>query len=132
MRRVSGTCTLHLVMGRISVTASMSCSEPMSHERLRPGAADARSSGARALRVRDRGHHVGDAWPRRHRAHAGPPGDARLPVGGMPGGLLVAHVDDANAFVEAAVVDRLDVAAAEGEEVRHAVPCSACATSRPP
>ena len=30
MRRASGTCTLHLVMGRMSVTQSMSCRLPMS------------------------------------------------------------------------------------------------------
>jgi hypothetical protein len=33
------------------------------------------------------------------------------------GRLLVAGVDDADAFVEAAVVDRQDVAAAQGEDV---------------
>ena len=55
------------------------------------------------------------------RAHAGPPGHARVAVGGVAGGLLVAHVDDADALVEAAVVDGLDVAAAEREEVRRAV-----------
>ncbi len=35
-RRASGTWTLHLEMGRISVTESMSCSEPMSHSALGP------------------------------------------------------------------------------------------------
>ena len=35
--------------------------------------------------------------------------------------LLVAHVDDADALVEAAVVDRHDVPAAEREDVRHAL-----------
>ncbi len=30
MRRVSGTCTLHFVIGFMSETQSMSCSEPMS------------------------------------------------------------------------------------------------------
>ncbi len=39
----------------------------------------------------------------------------------MTGGLLVAHVDDANALVEAAVVDGLDVTAAERKQVRHAM-----------
>jgi hypothetical protein len=45
----------------------------------------------------------------------------RPTVGGVAGGLLVAHVDDADAHVEAAVVDVLDVPSAEGEEVRHAL-----------
>ncbi len=36
MRRTSGTCTLHFVMGRISVTASMSCKEPMSQSARGP------------------------------------------------------------------------------------------------
>ena len=81
---------------------------------------DERDAGA--LRVRDRGDDVGDAGARGDGAHAGPPGHARVAVGRVAGGLLVAHVDDADALVEAAVVDRLDVPAAEREEVRRAVP----------
>jgi hypothetical protein len=36
MRRTSGTCTLHFVIGRISVTESMSWSEPMSQRAFGP------------------------------------------------------------------------------------------------
>ena len=49
-------------------------------------------------------------------AHAGHAGQARPGVGGVGGGLLVADVDDADALVDAAVVDVDDVAAAEGED----------------
>ena len=60
--------------------------------------------------------------PGGHGANARLARDARPAVGGVPGGLLVAHVDDADPLVEAAVVDGLDVAPAEGEEVRRSVP----------
>ena len=43
-------------------------------------------------------------------------GLAGVAVGGVGGGLLVADVDDADAFVDAAVVDVDDVAAAQGED----------------
>ena len=43
-------------------------------------------------------------------------GLARVAVGGVRGDLLVAHVDDADALVDAAVVDVDDVAAAERED----------------
>src|SRR5690606_8094563 len=90
-------------------------------ERLRPGAADADERHLRALRVRDRRHDVRHAGPRGDRAHARPPGDARVAVRGVPGGLLVPDVDDADALVDAAVVDRLDVPSAEREQMRRAV-----------
>ena len=95
----------------------------MSASSFGPGAADDDHRDAGALRVRDRGDDVGHAGPGGDGAHAGPPGDARVAVGGVTGGLLVADVDDADAFVETAVVDGLDVPAAEREEVRRAVAC---------
>jgi hypothetical protein len=36
--------------------------------------------------------------------------------------LLVAHIDHTNTFVEAPVVNRLNVASAEGEEMRRSMP----------
>ena len=41
---------------------------------------------------------------------------ARIAVGRMRGDLLVAHVDDADAFIDTAVIDVDDVAAAQGED----------------
>ena len=43
-------------------------------------------------------------------------GEAAVALGGVAGGLLVARVDDADALVEATVVDVLDVPAGEGED----------------
>ena len=43
-------------------------------------------------------------------------GLARIAVGRVRGDLLVAHVDDANALIDAAVVDVDDVAAAKRED----------------
>ena len=67
------------------------------------------------------GDDVGDAWSGGHGAHAGLAGDASPAVGGVPRRLLVPHVDDADPFVEAAVVDGLDVPSAEGKKVRRSV-----------
>jgi hypothetical protein len=47
-------------------------------------------------------------------------GEARVGIRGMGGRLFVAHVHDGDPFVEAAVVDGQDVAAAEGEDVADA------------
>jgi hypothetical protein len=88
----------------------------------RPRAADHDHRDPRALRVGDSRHDVRDAGPRCDGAHAGLACDARVPVGGVPCRLLVPHVDDADAVVETAVVNRLDVPAAEREEVRDPVP----------
>jgi hypothetical protein len=90
-------------------------------QELRARAADDDHRDPRALRVRDRGDDVGDAGTGGDRAHAGPAGDARVAVGGVTGGLLVANVDDLDLLVEASVVDGLDVAAAEREKVRRSV-----------
>ena len=73
----------------------------------------------RALRAESRG----DAGDRVGAAGAGGGDDAaefaglaRIAVGGVRRGLLVAHVDDADALVQAAVVDVDDVAAAQRED----------------
>ncbi len=90
-------------------------------EGARAGAADDDHRDAAALGVGDGGDGVRHAGARGDSAHARSPGDARVAVGGVAGRLLVPDVDDADAVVEAPVVDGLDVAAAEGEEVRCAV-----------
>ena len=66
--------------------------------------------------VGDGGDAVGDAGAGGDDADAAAAGGARPAFGGVAGDLLVADVDDADAFVDAGVVDGLDVAAAEGEE----------------
>ena len=119
MRRPSGTETAHLVIGRMSSTWFMSCSEPMSANGRGPCppmmiiGTLARCALATPVTASVR------PGPGGHHRHAGPPGDARPAVGGMRGGLFVAHVDDADALVEAAVVDRHHVPAAKGEDERH-------------
>ena len=86
----------------------------------RRGAADQEQRAARSVRVGDAGHRIGDAGPRNHDRHADPSGEPRIGVARVGGRLLVAHVDDPDALGEAAVVDRQDVAAAQGEEVADA------------
>jgi hypothetical protein len=99
----------------------MSWREPRSVRRAGPAPPMHTIGDARALGVGEGGHHVGDARARGDGAHPGLARHARPAVGGVARGLLVAHVHHADAHVEAAVVDVLDVAAAEGEEVRHAL-----------
>ena len=115
-RRESGTATDHLVIGRISSTWFMSCSEPMSWKArgawppMMTIGTLARCALATPVTASVR------PGPGGHQRHARPAGDARVAVGGVRRGLLVPHVDDADALVEAAVVDRHDVAAAERED----------------
>ena len=76
----------------------------------------------RALRPEgggDAGDRVGAAGPGGGHHAAELPGLAGIAVGGMRRGLLVAHVDDADAGIEAAVVDVDDMPAAEGEDRVH-------------
>ncbi len=73
------------------------------------------------LRRADRAHPVGHAGPGRQRRHARLARDLRPALGGERGGLLVADVDDVDALLAAAVVDREEVAAREREQLRHAV-----------
>ena len=64
----------------------------------------------------DAGQRVGKAWTGRRDHAAQPTRLARISVGRVGGGLLVAHVDDANVVIDAAVVDVDDVAAAKRED----------------
>src|SRR5581483_6447146 len=68
------------------------------------------------VRGRDRGHGVRHARPRGHDGYPAAARQAPVALGGMAGDLLVPGVDDADAFVEAAVVDVLDVPAAQRED----------------
>ena len=95
----SGTCTLHLVIGRISVDV-VHVLERAHVGRARLGPAPpmtiigmpARCALATAVTTSvTPGPAVTAHTP-------GPPGDARVAVGGVAGGLLVAHVDDADAL----------------------------------
>ena len=77
-------------------------------------------------RAGDGAHPVGDAGPGGEGGHAGLAGDLGPPLGGEPGRLLVAGVDQADAGRDAPVVEREDVAAGEGEDdVDAGRPCSA-------
>ena len=71
----------------------------------------------RAPRIRDPRHTVGHAGARRDRRDTDLSGVAARPsVGGVRRGLLVANVDDPDALVEAAVVERHDVPARQCKE----------------
>ena len=59
--------------------------------------------------------------PGGQRRHAGLARDLRPALGGERGGRLVAHVDEVDALLAAAVVDREQVAAGEREQLGHAV-----------
>ena len=83
-------------------------------------AADVQDRGLGAGRAGDPGHGVGAAGAGGGHHAAEPAGLPRVAVGGMGGDLLVAHVDDPDAFVQAAVVDVDDVPAAEREDRVHA------------
>jgi hypothetical protein len=67
--------------------------------------------------VRHPGERVGHARARGDHRHADAAGDPRVCVRGMGGALLVAGVDDLDALLHQARVDRRDVEAGEGEDV---------------
>ena len=68
-----------------------------------------------------RAHAVGDAGPGGERRHAGLAGDLGPALGGEGGGRLVAHVDEVDALLAAAVVDREQMPARQREELGHPV-----------
>ena len=79
-------------------------------------AADVQHRAFRAERGGDAGHRIGAARAGRGDDAAELAGLARIAVGGMGRDLLVAHIDDPDALVDAAVIDVDDVAAAERED----------------
>ncbi len=120
------------MIGRMSSTWFMSCSEPMSAKARGPCPPMMIIGMLARMRVRDAGDGVGEARAGGDDRDAGLPGDARPAVGGVRRGLLVAHVDDADALVEAAVVDRHDVSAAEREDEGHLLGVQRAGDDRPP
>ena len=90
---------------------------PVLGERALP--ADMEDRAFRAERRRHPGDRVGAAGAGGGDDAAELAGLARIAVGGMRGGLFVAHVDDADPLVEAAIVDVDDMPAAEGEDGVH-------------
>ncbi len=83
--------------------------------------ADAENGGVRAPRVCHTRYGIRHPGPRRHHRHADLAGIQPRPrVRRVGRRLLVAHVDDADALVQAAVVDGHDVPAAQRENALHA------------
>ena len=79
-------------------------------------AADMQDRAFRAEGGGDAGHRVRAARPRGRHDAAELAGLARIAVGRVGRHLLVAHIDDADALVDAAVIDVDDVAAAQRED----------------
>ena len=100
--------------------------------RQRALAADMEDRAFRAEGGGDAGHGVRAARPGRGHDAAELAGLARIAVGGVGRDLLVPHVDDADALVDAAVIDVDDVAAAQGEDRVDPSFFSALATRWPP
>ena len=73
------------------------------------------------MRRGDRAHAVGDARAGGERGDARLARDLRPALGGERGRLLVAHVDEVDALLAAAVVDREEVPAGQREELGDAV-----------
>jgi hypothetical protein len=119
MSRVSGTAQAPWVTEEGHLLHLLERPSPL--ERQRRGSADQEQRTPRREGVGHAGHRVGHARPRHHRGHPEAAGQPRVGVSRVRGGLLVAHVDDADAFLQAGVVDGEDVPAAEREEVAHAL-----------
>ena len=98
----------------VDVRQVLQRAHPMLRERAL--AADQQHRALRAKRVGDAGDRVGGARPRRDHRASGLAGDAPVAVGGMGRDLLVAHVDDLDPLVQAAVVDVDDMSAAQRED----------------
>ena len=113
MRSVCGTVAANFVIGDMISTCGRSCSEPILcwRERALPADHQERTLGAKG--IGDAGHRVGRARPGGRYDTADLAALARVAVGGVGRDLLMAHVDDLDAFVDAAVVDVDDVAAAK-------------------
>ncbi len=115
-RSVLGTLAANLVMGVIDVDVRQVLQRAHLVLRQRALAADVQDRALGAERGGDAGHRVRAARARGRDDAAELARLARIAVGGMRGDLLVAHVDDADALIDAAVVDVDDVAAAQRED----------------
>ncbi len=113
MRSVCGTVAANLVIGDMISTCGRSCSEPILCWRKRALSADHQQRTLGAKRVGDAGHGVGRSRSGGRHNATDFAALARIAVRRMRGDLFMAHVDDLDAFVDAAVVDVDDMAAAE-------------------
>ena len=98
----------------VDVRQVLQRAHPMLRERAL--AADQQHRALGAKRIGDAGHRVGRARTRGDHRASGLAGDPPVAVGGMRRDLLVAHVDNLDALVQAAVVDVDDMAAAQRED----------------
>ena len=69
-----------------------------------------------AKRIGNAGHCIGRPRTGGNNRAAQIPGHARVAIGGVCGNLLVAHVDDLDTFIDAAVVDVDDMTATQRED----------------
>ena len=116
VRSVVITSDANLLMGVIISVWRNSCSPPMRYcfSGELPPISSIGTFGAK--RVGHAGHRVGGAGTRGHH-RAAQSRDARIGIGRVRRDLLMAHVHDLDAFVDAAVIDIDDVAAGNGEDV---------------
>ena len=113
IRSVCGTVAANLVIGDMMSTCGKSCSEPILCWLSAPCPPIIKKRALGAKRIGDAGHRVGRARPRGRHHAADLAALARVTVGRVRRDLLMAHVDDFDAFVDAAVVDIDDMTAAE-------------------
>ena len=113
MRSVCGTVAANLVIGDMMSTCGRSCSEPILCWLSAPCPPIIKSGLSARNAVGDAGHRVGRARSRRRDDAADLAALARITVGGVRRHLFMTHVDDLDAFIEAAIVDVDDMTAAE-------------------
>ena len=111
----------NLVSGRTNGHVVELLQRALAPAHRRRAAAEHEHRRAVLLRGGDRAHAVGHAGPRGERRHARLAGDLGPALRGEGGGRLVAHVDEVDALLAAAVEDREQVPARKREELRHAV-----------
>ena len=128
-RRWCSAVRASLVTGATNGMWSISWSEPCPHRNAgaRPPSTTIGEPFCSAEAIA--AHAVGHARARGERGQTRLAGGLGPSLGGERGRLLVAHVDDVDALVAAAVVDREQVPAREREQLRHAVRLEAA--SRP-
>ena len=132
IRAGSLTVSADLTSGETKGRWSISCSEPDAPAHLRRPAAEHADRRAVGLGAGDRADPVGHARARGQRRDP----DAARRLGEALGregrGLLVAHVDDLDPLLPAAVVYREQVPAGEREEMRHAARLQSLGDDPPP
>ncbi len=114
-RSVLVTLAANLVIGVIMSTCGKSWSEPILCCVSAPWPPMCSTGTFGPERGRDAGHRIGAPGPGGGHDASELAGLARIAVSGMGRDLLMTHVDDPDALIDAAVVDVDDVAAAERE-----------------